>query len=62
MKNRYNVPSKADRRTWGTLSMLCEVHHNPYGVRRIPERVSVCRSWFASADSPQGSGGVLQDA
>lgn len=37
MKNRYNVPSKADRRTWGTLSMLCEVHRNPYGVRRIPK-------------------------
>lgn len=37
MKNRYNVPSKADRRTWGTLSMVCEVHRNPYGVRRIPK-------------------------
>lgn len=36
MKNRYNVPSKADQRTWGTLSMVCEVHHNPYGVKRIP--------------------------
>lgn len=37
MKNRYNVPSKADCRTWGTLSMVCEVHRNPYGVRRIPK-------------------------
>lgn len=37
MKNRYNVPSKADRRTWGTLSMVCEVHRNPYGVKRIPK-------------------------
>lgn len=37
MKNRYNVPSKADRRTWGTLSMVCEVHRNPYGVKRFPK-------------------------
>ena len=37
MKNSYNVPSKADQCTWGTLSMLCEVQRNPYGVKRIPK-------------------------
>lgn len=37
MKNRYNVPSKADQRTWGTLSAVYEVQRNPYGVKRIPK-------------------------
>ena len=35
MKNRYNVPSKADQRTWGTLSAVYEVQRNPYGVKRV---------------------------
>lgn len=52
MKNRYNVPSKADQRTWGTLSAVYEVHRNPYGGEALPERVSVRRSWFTSAGSP----------
>ncbi len=37
MKNRYNVPSKAEQRTWGTLSAVYEVQRNPYGVKRIPK-------------------------
>jgi hypothetical protein len=53
MKNRYNVPSKADQRTWGTLSAVYEVQRNPYGVKRIPKEFLFAAHGLRAQTLPQ---------